>query len=182
MTIEGWRVWRRRGLLLSLLLAALALAALVLAPPGTGPAQAAGDDEKKRPLTVEQLEDLAFGDMTGDPHAGGSVTIDPVSGVKTVLGSTFDMGGEHGRAEFLIAGEPGARFVIVLPGAHGIDGKGKGGKGSATVTDFTSHPSDIGALGPDGRAIVYVGATFKFGPGQPSGDYSGPLDIFVDYE
>ncbi len=162
------------------LFAAVVAAGLVLALPG--PAGAQEDKGDKRPLNVEQLEELAFGRITSDPSASGAVLIDPVSGNKTLLGGAVDLGGEHSRAEFLITGEPEARFVITLPDQRKIKSEGSGGPGTATVTDFASHPERSAALGRNGRATVYLGATLKFKPGQPAGKYQSALDILVEYE
>jgi len=159
-----------------------ALTALMAAAASPGPAYAADDTDKTlRPLNVERVEELAFGRIVGDERLPGQVVIDAVTGQKTVQGAAVDLGGEHRRAEYLVLGAPGHSFVITLPDEHSIEGKGKGGKDTALVKDFTSHPADVGRLGPDGRTTVYVGATFHLKPGQKGGDYQGPLDIFVSY-
>ncbi len=158
----------------------LALAALVV---GTASLAAARAEESAsrvlRPLSVEQLEELAFGRIAGDPSLPGEVVIEAETGRKSVRGAVVDLGGYHGRAEFEIRGEPNAQFIITLPPEHAMTSKDGGT--TARVIDFTSSPSKTGALGPDGRATVFVGATLRLRPGQPGGGYRGPLDLFADY-
>ena len=177
MTIEGGRVWRRRGLLLTLLLAAVALAGPTASP---GLAQDAEDaTQNRRPVTVEQIADLAFGRFVPDLGVPGAVVIDAVTGHKTVEGGVTDFGGEHGRAEFLVRGEPGARVVITLPSEQSA--KTGDESGAIGLSDLASHPAGIAVWGPDGTLIIYLGARLNVRPGQPSGKYLGSLDSFVDY-
>jgi len=162
---------------------AVALTALIAAAASPGPASAADDTARTlRPLNVEQVEELAFGRIMGDPILPGQVVIDAVTGNKKVSGGALDMGGEHSRAEFLIRGEPGHSFIITLPDEHKISGTGSGATSTTLVTDFTSYPENVGVLGPDGRGTVYVGATFNLKPGLKGDKYQRPLDIFVQYQ
>ena len=50
------------------------------------------------------------------------------------------------------------------------------------LTHFIVHPDKTGILGPDGKAIIQVGATLNLGPGR-EGHINGrrTVDIFVDY-
>ena len=85
----------------------------------------------------------------------------------------------HGRGEFEITGEPNTRFVITLP--KEVDVQNPTGK-QITLSHFTVHPDKVGILGPEGKAVIQVGATLNLGPGR-EGRIEGrrAVDIFVDY-
>ncbi len=169
----AWQRWK------SVLAVLLALGVLAAAQASLGPAQAAEDkDKKRRPLTVEQLEDLSFGRLINNALTPGEAVVEAASGRKVVRGGMVHLSGDHGSAEFLITGEPGARFVVILPQELPLRGEG-GAK--VVLTNFTSEPSETGILGPGGRATVFLGATLKVLAGQPVGRYRADLDIFVDY-
>jgi hypothetical protein len=158
--------------------AALLALGLVAAPVATLQAQTQ-DGGKRRAITVEQIEELAFGRLINSTNIPGETVIEAATGRKILRGGMADLSSTHARAQFLVRGEPKARVVINLPQELPLQGKG-----GATVilNDFTSSPSETGMLGSDGTLIVYVGATLEVKGGRPQGKYRADLDIFVDYQ
>lgn len=133
-----------------------------------------------RPISVTQQQDLAFGTIASSLAQGGTVVINATTGTKTVTGGITDLGGTHGRAEFLVKGDNNTAFTITLPGSITITAAS--GPGTATVDSFASDPSSSGVLGGNGKATVFVGATLQLGANQAGESYSGAFDIIVDYQ
>ena len=136
------------------------------------------EDAPRAPLEISFVEELSFGRVVSEFGRGGSVVIDPDSNRKRLRGGAVDLSGPYGRAVLRVTGEPRARFVITLPPEVKLTGKG----GGAVLTDLTASPTLVGQLGPDGSAMIYLGATLRMRPGQPAGNYNGKFDIFVDYQ
>lgn len=174
----GLKAIARISAVLAVAPAALLAAGLVAAPVANLLAQTQ-DGGKKRPITVEQIEELAFGRLINDALVPGETVIEAGNGRKVVRGGMAGLSGDHARAQFLVRGQAKARVVINLPQELPLQGKG-GAK--VVLTDFTSSPSGTGLLGPDGTLIVYVGATIKVKGGRPQGKYRADLDIFVGYQ
>ena len=136
------------------------------------------EDAPRVALQIHFVEELSFGRVVSEFGRGGAVVIDPESNRKRLQGGAVDLSGPYGRAVLRVTGEPRARFVITLPPEVKLAGKG----GGAVLTDITASPTLVGQLGPDGSAMIYLGATLRMRPGQPAGAYNGKFDIFVDYQ
>ena len=131
----------------------------------------------KKNLKVGFMEDLNFGAVSSDPSFSGKVVINPATGMKEVYGA-YDLGGSYSRGELKISGAPLAKFLLTLPKKVVL--RGKGGV-AIKLTEFKAHPSTTGVLGPDGQAIVYLGATLTLQANQRGIKSSGNIHIFVDY-
>ena len=163
-------------------LLALWLGAALCVAAWTGAASLARAEEPdaapRVALQIHFVEELSFGRVVSEFGRGGAVVIDPDSNRKRLQGGAVDLSGPYGRAVLRVTGEPRARFVITLPPEVKLTGKG----GGAVLTDITASPTLVGQLGPDGSAMIYLGATLRMRPGQPAGAYNGKFDIFVDYQ
>ncbi len=166
------RIWTVRALVAVAALGTVACSLAQAAEPN-----ADGEGEPRVPLQIQYLEELSFGRVVSDFGGHGAVVVDPDSNRKLIRGGAIDLGGHHGRGVIRVMGEPSAQFVITLPAEVKLSGK----RGSTVVTDLTASPTLIGQIGPDGTALVYIGATMRMRAGQPSGGYKGKFDIFVDY-
>lgn len=135
------------------------------------------------PISITLQANLEFGTIAGDGTFPGAVTIDPVTGNKTVGGGAYDFGGLHSRAEFEVKGTRYATFTITLPASVTLNSGGN----SMTLNNFTSTPSGTGVLSTagdlpgNGKATVCVGATLQVGAGQAAGVYSGAFTVIVNY-
>ena len=158
-----------KGFLIFLLVSLLLVVPLG-APFVGGGATAEADDPA---LTISRVSDLKFGMVVGP----GTVVIDPVTGDKKVGGGAIDLGGDHGKAEFLVQGH--GKFVITVPTEISIPIEGGGG--SVLITDITLSPSNLGTFGPNGVETVFVGGTLQLPPAlAASGTYYGDFMVFVD--
>ena len=133
------------------------------------------------PLAVQpQVHDLRFGRIAGNGTASSYVTVDSATGNKTVGGGAFDLGGNDGPARFIIRGEPGHAFLIILPSSHVLIGRNNPAN-QATVTDFESTPSGTGVIGPNGKAEVEVGGTLELEANQPADTYKVTIPFEAVY-
>lgn len=133
--------------------------------------------ENKRGLSVEFVEGLNFGRVLASNAVEGKVVINPATGLKESHGA-FDLGGEYSRGEIAIHGIPGKRFRVSLPQKVVLTARGA----MATVlSDFSTYPSSTGILGPDGKAVIYLGATLTLKPNQQGSNSAGKINVYVDY-
>jgi uncharacterized protein DUF4402 len=164
-----------------------------------------GDDDKNcedrdrrgkcRPLAkleVNSLHSLQFGDIVSNSAGGvgAKVVINPVTGGKIVY-TGVNLGGRYGPAEFELKGQPNKRFVITLPREVTMTG-GRGGGArvselvaylpSTRATKFLKNGGSIaGLFGRDGKAKLLVGGTLLLDSGRVTGNFTAPLDVFIDY-
>ena len=129
-------------------------------------------------LQINKVQDLAFGSYAATQSQGGTVTINPATGGKTVTGPLVDFGAAHQRAQFHVTGDPDAAFSITLPSQITIN---RGGD-TMTVNAFTSSPSGSGVLDGTGSVELYVGATLTLSANQAAGNYSDPFTVTVNYQ
>lgn len=137
-----------------------------------------GDERSHlKPLSIRTLQDLSFGRLSADSHLRGNVVINPADGNKLTQ-NVRNLGGLHTPAELEILGEPNKRFFVTLPDSVYVPG----GNGSDyELKEFRVHPNKVGVLGPDGKAIILVGATLTIDAEHPGGQSGRSIDIFVDY-
>ena len=119
---------------------------------------------------------MEFGIIAPDGTFPGSVTINPVTGTKTVGGGIYDFGGSHQPLHFDIRGDKGMPYTITLPSSVTLTSGGN----SMTLGNFTTDLPLIGVF-VKGKYHVYLGGTLQVAAGQAAGDYSGLIDITVNY-
>jgi hypothetical protein len=129
-------------------------------------------------ITITQQLDLKFGRYATTVSQGGTVTINPSTGGKTLSGALSDLGDSHQRAQFSLTGDPDAAYSITLPSQITISS----GANTMTVNAFTSSPSGSGVLDGTGNATLYVGATLTLSANQASGSYADSFSVTVDYQ
>jgi hypothetical protein len=135
--------------------------------------------EAKAGLTLIARGDLVFGRYATSVTQGGTVTINPATGGKSVTGSVYDMGGAHQRARFDVEdGSDDATIVITLPSQITITSGGN----SMTVDAFTSDPSGTAVLDDQGEGQFYVGATLNLSANQAAGVYTGQFTVTINYQ
>ncbi len=123
------------------------------------------------------LGDLAFGTIVPDA-IGGTVTVDPLTGLRLGSGGLALIASTFGPATFDVTGAPDANYAISLPVGpltifSGLD--------SMTVDNWTTDVVGQQVLDGVGAATFNVGGTLTVGANQPSGVYSGTFTVMVDY-
>lgn len=138
----------------------------------------ASDGQPQRPLNIEVVQDLQFGRIGGT--AGGRVIVDSATGRHRLSAAVHDLGGPAGPATFIVTGEPGRAFKLILPGDRSVHGTGDH-RNEALLGRFESTPSAGGVIGPDGRAVITLGATLELGTGQTADTYGASIALEVRY-
>ncbi len=158
--------------------ASLGLVALMLLGVAAQHAAAGQHGGGGTQLRLDKINDLVFGRYATTQSQGGTVTINPATGGKTVTGPLFDFGTAHQRAQFHATGDPDAAFSITLPSQINI---AKGGD-TMIVSPVTSSPSGSGVLDGTGSAEIYVGGTLTLSGNQADGNYSKLFSVTVNYQ
>lgn len=160
------------------------LCAALLAPQQLG-AQAFGSDPfarqgdtKARPLNIEIRSSLDFSRATATGANGGSIAIDPNSGMRTVSGNVVDLGGSPFAGSAVITGEPGRAIRIEMPSTIKLS---SATGGSVEIVDLRTN------LSPAPRLDIYGRLEFAFGgnlliKGNVSGQFRGRIPITAEYE
>lgn len=168
------------------LIAAAALAAMTLgtAPAAAAPVPAANDSDGRAlilvPLTLVKIEDLDFGSVIRSSVAG-TVTIDPVSGARSVTGGVTEVTGDPGnRAYFGGAGSPNQQVLLALsPPVELTSAAGD----AIPVVGLTLDGPPTRTIDPVTRAFfVGVGGTLQIAADQPEGDYNADFWLTAIYQ
>lgn len=169
------------------LTALLPLAALFGSPASAAPCLLCGETSAvgegrvpngdEMPLRIEISAQLDFSRVaTGT--SGGSVTVDPVSGLRRVAGDIRDLGGMALSGEAMVSGTPGRAVRVSIPSEIQLDGdQGR----SARVVDVTTNLGPAPRLGTDGQLRFRFGGRLAVASGD-DGDYRGRIPISVEYE
>ena len=127
-------------------------------------------------IAIAKDRDLDFGQVVAG-GTSGTVTMS-TAGVRTVSGgTTLGNPGNKGPAIFLVTGQPGAGYGIILPDPIDLLNGGP----SMLVDNFTSTPSGSGIMSGAGEQSVNVGAVLHVGANQPPGTYTNTFDVTVAY-
>lgn len=178
----------------------LLCAALVLAispanaRPGSTSASASGHSRAEivTPLRVETLSDLEFGTVAVAAEAGGTVTIDPKSGLAHYHGAAVSHCAANTpcvtrAARFRILGEAGRRYIVELPG-HILAHSDNPASPSLSVERLTfasrNAPSAEtgGVLDQRGEDFLSIGGTLVIPAGTPSATYRAQIQLVVVYD
>jgi Domain of unknown function (DUF4402) len=145
-----------------------------LCAPGPG-------DKAKPPAKPLQLEIDAALDLGRAAHRGqstsGTVSIDPVTGVRRVTGGLADLGGMSLKGTVRLTGDPFAPVTVSLPSRitlNAPDGS------TADVVELKTDLSPNAALDSQGRLSFSFGGRLIVTAGA-AGDFRGRIAISADY-
>lgn len=138
------------------------------------------------PISIEKIHELDIG-WFRRPQSGATIAV-AADGASTYAGVQPGRCWPPQPAQFVVTGEPGFSYSILLPTSitlcreseHGDEGD----EGDRTITadDFqTSLPGVIGLIGADGTQHLNVGATFHLSTKQSPGHYDCTLTVSVYY-
>lgn len=138
--------------------------------PGSASAQAIV------PLVLDHQpgRELRFGRFAAG--VGGTVTLDPASGVaSTTGGATFVVGSVTNLDRFNATGDPNRQIGI-------LTGSGTVNDGTWTMNFTTATSPSSLTLSPAGTVSFNVGGTLTAAPNQPAGHYAGSYNVTVTYQ
>lgn len=130
-----------------------------------------------RPLTIDVQTSLDLG-RAAQGNGGGSITLDEVSGARSVSGGLVDLGGMSWKATVRISGEPGRNIRVILPPSIRLSSPDGG---SADVTALRSDLPPDPVLDGSGQLSFAFGGRLVVGNGA-SGDFRGRIVIVADYQ
>ena len=133
-----------------------------------------------RSITVAKISDMIFGTVVKPAVGPGSVTLNALSGVRTVTGGSGIGAPVPTLAQVTVGGEGGQTFTLTVPPTFQMTGPGT----PLTVTTNNSGsptPTLSAALGAQGSYNFAVGGTFPISATMVSGDYAGTLTVTVAY-
>ena len=137
-------------------------------------------------LTIEKKVDLDFGTI-------GAKTTPTIAKINTAglrTGSTTDLiaTGLGAAAEFEIKGDKGSLFSITYPSTDTNLSSGASPAMKIHASDWVSKIDGgaetslmTGSIDASGVTVLKVGATLQVAASQPSGSYSGPFSVTVNY-
>ena len=159
------------ALLLSL--PAAALAARIAAVP-----KAKAQVGLVKPLTLQRWADLDFGTL--GVTTGGTATVNPVTGQRTVAGGLVLLGGTTSAALYTGAASKQTVVNIRVPKTAVLITR-VGGTQTLSVDNFTLDGQDKKALAQQESFSFAVGATITVPAGTVEGLYTGEFDVTVQY-
>lgn len=156
----------------------LLLAGIMTAPPVlAASAQATVSVKVVRHVSIANKSNMSFGYLSAGA-AAGSVVLQQDGSRNPTGGVILESGGSSTPASFTAEGEPNASFAISLPAAITMaDSAGN----VMTVDDFTSSSGNNATFDDNGRHQLSVGARLHVNPNQTLGDYTGSMQISVNY-
>lgn len=128
-------------------------------------------------VRVEKLTDLHFGDIMSQ-STGGSVMLNPSTGVVTSVTGSFQLMGTSTAASFTLIGMPGQSFVIAS-GSYPTQITLRNEKNNTMIVNSFQFLPSSGQLGTGGTATLKLGATLNIGANQPGGNYSNTTDLTI---
>ncbi|MBE0661526.1 MAG: DUF4402 domain-containing protein [Bacteroidales bacterium] len=128
------------------------------------------------PISIEKIEDLAFGNIIASATIG-TVTVDVSNNRTQAGGATFPtVPGTISSAEFTATGFSGAVYSITLPADGAIKLSGVGP--DMELTAFVHNAEEVLTGGTE---TFQVGATLNVNADQAAGAYTGVFDVIVNY-
>lgn len=131
-----------------------------------------------RPLRIEIRSSLDFSRAAAAGNSGGSITIDPDNGARTVSGDVLDLGGAPFAGSAIITGEPGRAIRIEMPAAIRL---GNATGGSVEIINLRTNLSPAPRLDPYGRLEFAFGGNLLL-KGNVAGQFRGRIPITAEYE
>jgi len=123
------------------------------------------------------LSGMQFGEISAS-NMPGTIVLEPGGARTSTQGATLNSAVPGGPASFELIGSPSATYIVTLPVSVTL--RSSNGQ-SMEVDQFTSLPSETGRLDNGGRQTLFVGGTLNVNANQLYGDYTGILNVTVEY-
>ncbi len=148
---------------------------LCAAAPSTS---AKASDALEHPLTIEVEAALDFSRIAQLGPQGGTVSVDPRSGTRSVSGGLKDLGGGVLKGQVHVQGAPLRPIRVVLPNRVTLTAA----DGSCVdVVNLTTDLPPNAALGLNGTLSFSFGGQLNIVRAN-AGDYHGRIPISVEYQ
>lgn len=137
-------------------------------------------------MTITNTADLAFGSLWADAAGGTLQLAANATADLTPAATVHPMTSAHTAARFTVGGEPSTAYTITVPGSVTLTRQsGSETMSVATFTTSLSSGATINAgsttLPVGGSDTLYVGGTLTVGASQVAGNYTGSLQVDVNY-
>jgi hypothetical protein len=176
---KKWGTKMRYSICLAALAATLATATPALAQQASAQAEARG--VVLQPLTLVRVQDLDFGTIVGP--AAGSVTINPDTGARSVVGVTGVPSFPGDRGLFTGNGTAGSDVILTLNAPTVLISQSNP-LDTITVSSMVLDQGNLTTrtIPAGGVFQVGVGGTFAIAANQPAALYSANFDLTADYQ
>lgn len=129
-------------------------------------------------LHVEIDSEINFGTAAHDGRGGGTIEIDPATGIRRVTGALVSVGDTHFTGKARVTGRPFSRVRIELPNSITMRAR----KGQKTVSAlFSAGVPPVVTLDANGQFNFAFAGTFKVSDAD-DGEFQGRFAITADYE
>ncbi len=140
-------------------------------------------------IVLTRQSDLAFGDITPGT-AGGTVTIQAQTGVRTTAGGVVAAGGLFNRAQFTGVGSRGRVVTFSIAPSPNLTLTRVGGGATMSVNQIRAsiNGGTQGPLAPNftlpanGMVVVRIGGRLNVGANQMQGVYLGSFTFTMNYQ
>jgi len=135
----------------------------------------------RRSLQVTKHSDLKFGRIVRPSSGDSTVTISPITGLRTVSGTGVGLTDPAPSwAYYTISGEGGQTLSITVPASVSMTGPGT--PLSVNLTSFRPPPQQLsGSANATGTYDFWVGGNFTLSSTATSGTYSGVFNVTIAY-
>lgn len=135
----------------------------------------------RRSLQVTKNSDLKFGRIVRPSTGSSTVTISPITGLRTVTGTGVGLSDPAPSwAHYTVSGEGGQTLSINVAGSVSMTGPGT--PLSVTLTSFRPSPQQLsGSANSTGTYEFWVGGNFSLSSTAASGTYSGIFNVTIAY-
>ena len=134
------------------------------------------------PISLVKVQDLSFGDVAAGT-TGGTIVVNPDTGVRTVTGGVVALGGSVTAARFVGAGSAQTNIAIIREPKGSVLLTRAGGTETMMLNNFTLSGGNGASrkLDAAGTITFQVGGTLNVAANQMDGVYSGTFDVGIDY-
>ncbi len=135
-----------------------------------------------RPIALSGTAALAFGTIVRPLTGSGTVAVDATTGARAVTGNgALGIGTTSRRATYLVTGEGGQAFSVLVPPSFTMTGPGDP-IAVTLATTAEGAQSLSGSIGAGGSMAFGVGGSFTINSGSALGAYSGSFIVTVQYQ
>ncbi len=128
-------------------------------------------------LSVSSTKPLDFGNLESGAYSS-TVVVPAIGKTRSFTGGgKLRSGGNVSAAVFEVSGAPNASVSVSFP----VEINLRSATGHTMSVNNFKYPDKDSRIGDDGRTTVRVGGTLHMSANQPVGDYTGSVNITINY-